>query len=132
MLIRPADRPIETPSLEDATDEDNALYILHFIKRAGRHASGRRNVWFDRLDLSIVRQKVLDDSGEIISDTRYSKWTNFNGVMFPAHIDINRPKDGYGVVMDVLDMKMNLPLTDDKFVLNQPEGTKLQAIGATK
>ena len=32
MLIRPAD-PDETPVLEDATDEDNALYILHFITR---------------------------------------------------------------------------------------------------
>ena len=52
--------------------------------------------------------------------------------MFPAHIDLNRPKDGYGLVMDVLDMQMNLSLTSDKFELNQPEGTQLQTIGASK
>ena len=60
-----------------------------------------RNVWFDRLDLSIVRQKVLDETGSIVSDTRYSKWMPYNGVKFPAHIDINRPKDGYGLVLDL-------------------------------
>ena len=91
-----------------------------------------RNVWFDRLDLSIVRQKVLDPMGGIISDTRYSKWQPYDGVMFPAHIDLNRDEDGYGVVMDVTDMKMNVPLTDDKFVLPRPPGSTLQTIGAPK
>jgi hypothetical protein len=32
--------------------------------------------------------------------------------------------------MDVTDVKMNLPLTDDKFILNQPEGAIHQIIGA--
>jgi hypothetical protein len=133
MLIRPADAEIELPALEDATDEDNALYILQFIRKT---ANGQvliaRNVWFDRLDLSIVRQKVLDEHGSIVSDTRYSKWQTYNGVRFPSHIDINRPEDGYGLVMDVLDMKMNINLTDDKFLLTRPEGAQLQVIGAPK
>jgi outer membrane lipoprotein-sorting protein len=89
-------------------------------------------VWFDREDLSIVRQKVLDPSGSIISDTRYSKWQPYSGVMFPARIDINRDKDGYGLVMDIVEMKMNVTLTDDQFVLNRPEGFQLQTIGGAK
>ena len=133
MLIRPAETGIEIPVLEDATDEDNALYILHFLKQMpdGTWIIAR-NVWFDRLNLSIVRQKVLDPMGAIVSDTRYSKWQVYSGVMFPAHIDINRPKEGYGLVMDVTDMKMNVNLTDDKFALNRPEGSQLQMIGAPK
>lgn len=130
MLIRPADPNTESPILEDATDEDNALYILHFERKGG---DGKpyiaRNVWFDRLDLSIVRQKVLDESGSIVSDTRYSKWQKYNDTMFPARIDINRPQDGYGMVMDLVDMKMNTEVTSDKFVLTQPEGAQLQTIG---
>jgi outer membrane lipoprotein-sorting protein len=133
MLIRPPDPATENPSLVDATDEDNALYILYFIRKA---ADGDlmivRSVWFDRIDLNIVRQTVYDEAGALISDTRYSKWQPYNNVMFPGHIDINRPKDGYGVVLDVLEMQMNVPLTDDKFVLNQPEGAQLQTIGAPK
>jgi hypothetical protein len=136
MLICPGD-PDAQPVLEDATDEDNAIYVLHFIKTG---PDGKlmiaRNVWFDRLDLSIVRQKVLDPSGSgsIVSDTRYSKWQAYNGVMFPAHIDINRDEDGYGLVMDITEMKMNIDLSDpdNKFVLNQPPGSTLQVIGAPK
>jgi hypothetical protein len=134
MLICPGD-PAAEPALEDATDEDDAIYILHFIKKGpdGKPMIAR-NVWFDRLDLTIVRQKVFDPSGSgaIVSDTRYSKWTAYNGVMFPAHIDINRDEDGYGLVLDVTDMKMNIELTDpgDKFILNQPPGSTLQTIGA--
>jgi hypothetical protein len=133
MMVRPAEPGVESPVLQDQTDEDNAYYILQFV---GKAADGSptipRSVWFDRLDLSVIRQMVFDETGEIVSDTRYSKWTPYNGVMFPAHIDINRPKDGYGVVMDVIDMQMNVPLTNDKFDLTQPEGTQLQVIGAPK
>jgi outer membrane lipoprotein-sorting protein len=133
MLIRPTDQANETPILEDLTDEENALYVVHFIRKTanGTFVLGR-NVWFDRLNLSILRQKVFDEDGLIVSDTRYSKWQPWNGVMFPSHIDINRPKDGYGVAMEVLDMQMNVPLTDDKFDLPQPEGTQLRHIGDPK
>lgn len=131
MLIRPADAKTETVMLEDATDEEDANYILQFVRK---DASGGlllgRNVWFSRLDLTIIRQKVLDDKGYIISDTRYSKWQPYNNVSFPGHIDINRPKDGYGVVMDMVQVDMNKALTNEQFVLAQPEGSKLQVIGS--
>lgn len=133
MLIRPADPAAEIPVLEDLTDEENALYVVHFIRRApdGRYMLGR-NVWFDRLTLSILRQEVFDEDGSIVSDTRYSKWQAWQGEMFPSEIEINRPKDGYGVQMSILDMRMNLSLTDDKFELPQPEGSELRRIGDPK
>jgi hypothetical protein len=121
--------------LQDLTDEDTAVYILLFLSRApdGQvQQSLVRSVWFDRLDLSIVRQLVYDDAGNILSDTRYAKWQPYNGVMFPAHIDINRPQDEYGVVMDVIDMKMNKAMTDEQFTLNRPEGSQLRELPAPK
>jgi outer membrane lipoprotein-sorting protein len=133
MLIQPADPSTEKPSLVDQVDEDNALYILFFIRKAPNgDPIIARGVWFDRIDLNIVRQTVYDESGALVSDTRYSKWQPYNGVMFPAHIDINRPKDQYGVALEVIDMQMNGNLADDKFNLNQPEGSQLQMIGAPK
>jgi outer membrane lipoprotein-sorting protein len=132
LLIHPA-APDETPVLEDQTDEDNALYVLHFVKKTPDGALMiARNVWFDRIDLTIVRQKVFNEAAETVSDTRYSKWQPYMGVLFPAHVDINRPKDGYGVILEIVGMQMNATITDDKFVLNQPEGAQLQLIGAKK
>jgi outer membrane lipoprotein-sorting protein len=131
MLIHPCE-PSEHPFLEDQTDEENAVYILQFIHLAPDGSpTASRSIWFDRLDLSIVRQVVYDITGDIVSDTRYAKWQAFNGVSFPGHIDINRDKDGYGVAMDITQMQMNAPLTPDKFVLNKPEGAQLQVIGGT-
>ncbi len=130
MLIRPLDPATETAILEDDTDEDTALYKLHFL-RAGPDGKPMlaRSVWFDRLDLSIVRQKTFNEKGEIVSDTRYLKWQPYNAVMFPSHIDLNRYVDGYGVTMDILEMQMNKVLTDEQFVLNPPEGSTPRKIG---
>ena len=134
MLIRPADDATESAALMDQTDEDNALYILLYVRKGagGLLPAISRSVWFDRLDLSMVRQMVFDDDGNIVSDTRYSNWQPYNGVLFPAHIDINRPKDAYGLVMDVIDMKMNKTMTDDQFVLKRPDGAQMQVVGAAK
>ncbi|MES1256814.1 MAG: hypothetical protein ABUS51_00230 [Acidobacteriota bacterium] len=135
MLIRPSENATEAPALMDQTDEDNALYILLFLRKGSDgliQQSVSRSVWFDRLDLTIVRQLVYDDDGGLVSDTRYSKWQRYNGALFPGHIDINRPKDAYGVVIDVMDLKMNQPMTDEQFTLKQPEGAQVQVVGAPK
>jgi outer membrane lipoprotein-sorting protein len=135
MLIRPVNPAHETPVLEDTTDEESAIYEVLFL---GTGANGKpylaRNVWFDRITLSIIRQREFDEdgSGRIVSDTRYSKWLPYNGVMFPSHIEINRQKDGYGVAMDVVDLKMNTTLPDNQFVLAEPDGATLRRIGDPK
>jgi hypothetical protein len=132
MLVRPPAAD-ESPLLTDLTDSDNALYILHFIlKLPNGELRASRQIWFDRLDLTIVRQMVFAASGAIISDARYNKWQIYNGVAFPAHIDLSRPIEAWGVVMDIVQMQMNKELTDDQFVLARPEGSQLQVIGAPK
>ena len=135
MLIRPADAALEVPVLADLTDEDNAYYVLSYLRKG---PGGEvlplysRSVWFDRLDLSIVRQIVYNNSAAIVSDTRYAKWDDYDGIRFPAHIDINRPIDEYGVVLDLEKMQMNKPIETEQFVLTQPEGSRLQTIGNPK
>ena len=130
MLIRPADKEKETAVIEDDTDENDALYRLGFLRKSakGEWVMGRV-VYFDRIDLSITRQKVLDDQGLIVSDTRYAKWQMFGDILFPGHIDINRPEDGYGVEIDVVKMSMNKELSASDFVLEKPEGFQERTIG---
>ena len=60
MLIRPAEPGVEMPALQDLTDEDNAYYILQFIRKAPDGTlTIPRSVWFDRLDLSVTRRNRL-------------------------------------------------------------------------
>ena len=37
------------------------------------------------------------------------------------HIDINRDKDGYGVIIAIVDMQMNRSLTNEQFHLRSPK-----------
>jgi outer membrane lipoprotein-sorting protein len=132
MLLRPVDvKAQEKATLLDLTDEDHSFYFL-LIQRNDEKGNivPLRSIWFDRVDLQIVRQVVYSPDANIVSDTRYSNWTDFSGVSFPKTIDINRPTDGYGVVLDVVKIEMNVPLTDQQFSLQQPAGSKLQIIGS--
>ena len=122
MFIRPVDATVEVPMLKDETDEEDDLYRLELNRKAadGTLVPGR-DIWFDRQDLSIVRQRVYNETGDIVSDTKYSMWQTYGGVRFPAHIDIDRRMDGYGVAIEIQEMVMNKELTADKFDLPETE-----------
>ncbi|HTX38012.1 MAG TPA: hypothetical protein VME43_23440 [Bryobacteraceae bacterium] len=130
LLVRPVDTVRNKLLLENFTDEDDAYYILseiHETPDAQLHLL--RTIWFNRVTLQLARQLIFDSAGNILSDDRYSQWKSYDNVPFPKHIEINRPRDEYGVVIDIVKMDINKGVSDDKFVLEQPEGTTLQIVG---
>ncbi len=129
LLISPPDPNQEISFVEDDTNETKAVYILMMIGHNGGQYYPVRNVYFDRYTLQIARQKTFDTGGNILSETRYSEWAVHNGISFPSTIDIQRPKDGYEVVLNVTDIKINAGnITPAKFVLNQPTGSQLKVL----
>jgi outer membrane lipoprotein-sorting protein len=129
LLVRPIDPAADKLFLENLTDEDNAFYILNAIHEQNGKLELARQIWFNRLDLEIARQIIFDPNGNILTDARYSQWHAYDNVAFPKHIEINRPRDEYGVVIDVVKMDINKGVADDKFVLPQPEGSTLKMAG---
>jgi outer membrane lipoprotein-sorting protein len=120
----------EKAELMNFTDEDNAVYVLHFVRvEADGQILPTRSIWFSRINLHIARQLVYDPAGNILTDARYSDYQNYDGTPFPKTIDIDRPQDEYAVVLTVVKMEINRGISDDKFVLEQPEGTVLQVLG---
>jgi outer membrane lipoprotein-sorting protein len=120
----------EKSILVNLTDEDNAAYVLHLVEvQANGQILAHRSIWFSRINLHIARQFVYDAEGNILTDARYSDWQNYDGVPFPKTIDITRPQDDYAVVLTVVKMEINRGVSDDKFILEQPEGTQLQELG---
>jgi outer membrane lipoprotein-sorting protein len=129
LLVAPM-QPGEKAELMNFTDEDNAVYILHFVRvQPDGEILPTRSVWFNRLNLHLARQLVYDPAGNILTDARYSDWQNYDGTPFPKTIDIDRPQDEYAVVLTVVKMEINRGVSNDKFVLEQPEGTQLQVLG---
>ena len=132
-MVRPVDLKTEKVLLMNLTDEDNAFYIIPVVHENGNgQLQLTRSIWFNRYNLTIARQFIFDASGNILTDARYSDWKAYDNVPFPKHIEINRPKDEYGVVITAVKMDINKAVTDDQFKLAQPEGTELQVIGAAK
>jgi outer membrane lipoprotein-sorting protein len=130
LIVRPVDTANEKTLLENYTDEDNAFYVLHVIHENGNgQLVLTRTIWFSRDNLTLARQLIFDADGNILTDARYSEWKAFDNVPFPKHIEINRPRDEYAVVLDILKMDINKGVSPDKFVLEQPEGTVLQVVG---
>ena len=132
LLVHPVDTVRNQTILENFTDEDNAVYKISVLlpKPSGPPVL-EREFWFDRLKLQLVRQLIFDPSGDILTDARYSNWQVYDNVSFPKTIEIERPKDEYGVVMTIVKMDINKPVTDDKFQLEPPEGVEVKVLGVT-
>jgi outer membrane lipoprotein-sorting protein len=130
MLVRPVDLKTEKVLLMNLTDEDNAFYIIPVVHENGNgQLQLTRSIWFNRYNLTIARQFIFDATGNILTDARYSDWKPYDNVAFPKHIEINRPKDEYAVVIDVVKMDINKGVSPEKFALTQPEGSTLQVVG---
>jgi outer membrane lipoprotein-sorting protein len=130
MLVKPVDAAADKLLMENFTDEDNAFYILEVIRENGnQQLQLTRTIWFNRTDLRLARQLIFDNAGNILTDARYSDWKSYDNVPFPKHIEINRPRDEYAVVIDIVKMDINKGVGPEKFVLDQPEGTTLQVLG---
>jgi outer membrane lipoprotein-sorting protein len=130
LLVHPVDVNRDKLLLENFTDEDNAFYILHVVHlNGGGQLQLDRTIWFDRYNLTLARQLLFDAAGNILTDARYTGWRAYDNQAFPKHIEINRPRDEYAVVIDIVKMDINKGVSDDKFVLDQPEGTTLQVVG---
>jgi hypothetical protein len=130
MLVRPVDPNTEKVMLMNLTDEDNAFYIIPVVHENGNgQLQLTRSIWFNRYNLSIARQFIFDEVGNILTDARYTEWQAYDNVPFPKHIEINRPKDEYAVVITVVKMDINKGVSQDKFALAQPEGSTLQVVG---
>ena len=130
LMIIPPDPSTDLTLMEDDTNETKAVYILQVIHRDGDRLQLLRNIYFDRYTLQINRQKTFYANGYIQSDTKYGEWRVFNGTLFPTMIDIQRPQDGYELVLTVVEMKINAPdVTPEKFVLSQPPGATVKMLG---
>jgi outer membrane lipoprotein-sorting protein len=129
LLITPPDPEQDLTLLEDGTSGKTPIFTLLIIRRENDQYRILRNVSFDAFTLQIVGQKTFDSSGYLTSVTTYSNWKAYGPMAFPSDIDIERPRQDYEVHLEVGSMKINPPdVTSEKFVLEQPAGTKLEQL----
>ena len=98
-------------------------YELIVIRRKGENGGVlSRKIVFSRIDLQPNRQYIYDDQGNVVTDSRYANYKDYDGVSFPSRIEISRPQEEYKITLNMLKLEINKPLRDDQFVLEQPPG----------
>jgi hypothetical protein len=60
-----------------------------------------------------------------VTFARYENFSDYSGLMFPNIVSIQRPIEGYAITLSIVKMDVNVPLTDEQFVLTQPPGSQL-------
>jgi hypothetical protein len=130
MLVKPVDPETEiTLRIDDATEEYQYYQLDIFKKLSGGEIELKRRITFDRVNLYMIEAREYAPDGSIVSRSQYGDWTTHNGVRFPNHIDISRPKEEIAIELNITKMDMNVPIADTKFVLTKPEGFDLKIIG---
>jgi outer membrane lipoprotein-sorting protein len=139
LLLRAIDSESETAVLEDSTETITAEkgqkyeqpnYVIDVIRRQDNDSWLARKLVFSRTDLLPDRQLIYDQSGMLVTDVHYAKYQNYNDILFPSKIEIRWPKEEYDITLSIVKMEMNQPLTNDKFVLEQPPGAQVIRLGS--
>jgi hypothetical protein len=90
-----------------------------------------RKIIFRRTDLLPHRQIIYDQLGNIATDAHYEDFKPFGDIQFPAKVMIDRPREELSIDMSIDALKVNAPLRNDQFVLNQPPGSQLVDVDVT-
>jgi outer membrane lipoprotein-sorting protein len=122
--------------------DQGRYYILTLLRQmAGGELETARKIWYDRADLRVSRVQVFGPVGRLDSDITYSDWQPAGTapttrsapiaaqISYARDIKIWRPQDDYKLEVQILKLTLNEPISADRFVLNQPDGTDLVHIG---
>jgi outer membrane lipoprotein-sorting protein len=116
-------------------------YILTLLRQAeGGKFEIARKVWYNRTDLRVSRVQLLGAGGKLESDIQYSDWEpspeaaaggapGAEQASFARDIHIWRPQDDYKLEIKILKLTLNVPISPDRFELEQPAGTDLVRVG---
>ncbi len=121
---------VEDPKSHKQVEQPD--YILDVLERSDTGWFLARKIMFSRTDLNPHRQIIYDKNGYVATDARYEDFRDFNGLLFPAQISIWRPQEEYSILLTMVKLTLNQPVTDQQFALAQPPGAQLVNLDTTR
>lgn len=111
-------------------DAEEPTYVVSILRREAEAWKISRKIVFSRADLLPHRQIVFDRYSNVATEASYEQFTEYEGLTFPSAIRIWRPQEEYAIQLFIVKLKLNQPLSDSQFVLEQPAGSELQRLDA--
>lgn len=135
LLLKPIDPEKEIAVLENTTeivkdpkshkDVEQGAYTLIVIDKDPQGNFLSRKIVFSRTDLLPHEQFIYDRQARLVTYAHYENFSDNAGVMFPGIVTVQRPIEGYSLTISFVKLDVNVPLTDEQFVLTQPAGSQL-------
>lgn len=134
LLLRPIDEQNESAILKEDREPvsgekgkkyEQPDYVIDIVHGQGANAWLSREIIFNRANLLPDRQLIYDERGTLVTDARYSKYQDYNEVLFPSRIEIIRPQEEYDITLNMVKLDLNQPLSNEKFTLEQPAGAQV-------
>jgi len=135
LLLKPIDPEKEIAVMEDTTElvkdpkthkeAEQAAYTVLVIDKDESGSYLARKIVFSRTDLLPHEQYLYNRQGQLVTFARYENFSDKAGIMFPGMVSIQRPIEGYSLVLNMVKLDVNVPLTNEQFVLTQPPGSQL-------
>lgn len=134
LLLPQIDQQNEFAFMENGTQDvkdnkghtiEQGTYILYIVDGEGKAKHLARKIIFSRIDLLPHQQVIFDENGNVVTDVHYQGYKDFDGLNFPAQIEIWRPQEEYDITLNIVKLELNLSLADDQFQLQQPAGAQV-------
>lgn len=107
-------------SLEEHEQDGRKFYILSCNRWASvGNLALKRKIWFDRVDLNIVRLQAYAPGGRLASEIHYSDFRTVDGQVYPALVRFERPQEAYWMAIRAREIEVNLDLDAAAFVLKK-------------
>ncbi len=110
---------------------DQPDYELAVIVKGPNGYYLSRKISFSRTDLRPHRQMIYDQQGNVVTNAKYDRYTDYDGIEFASTIEIERPQEDYDIVLSMVKLELNKALKDEQFALEQPAGAEVVRLGQT-
>jgi hypothetical protein len=111
--------PVKTGKNAEVMQPD---YVIDVIRKGKNTWYLSRKITFSRSDLLPHRQRIFDETGNMVTDAHYDDFQNHEGIDFANEIEIWRPVEEYSIVLKILKLQLNEPLKSEQFALERPPG----------
>jgi outer membrane lipoprotein-sorting protein len=121
----------DSETVED-TAKKHLYFVPEYVLSVTKHIPGShrdqpvRVITFHRDNMLPYEQDLYDRQGNLETHVSYQDYQDFGSGLYPSTVTIKRPLEDSQIVLLVEKVAKNVPVAEDQFVVNVPEGTTIK------
>jgi len=123
----------DSETVED-TAKKHLYFVPEYVLSVTKHIPGShrdqpvRVITFHRDNMLPYEQDLYDSQGNLETHVSYQDYQDFGSGLYPSTVTIKRPLEDSQIVLLVEKVSKNVPVAEDQFVVNVPDGTTIKSL----